>query len=73
MESRKGEANRVRLSLQEQLNVTRVNGAGLIRMAPRGYKSNGRRRDPQNVSGCGSHKGITKGVAYQALRWSTLR
>lgn len=73
MESRKGEANQVRLSLQEQLDVPRANGAGSIRVAPRGYKSSGRRRDPQNVSGCGSHKGITKGIAYQALRWSTLR
>ena len=57
MESRKGEANRVRLSLQEQFDVTGVNGVGFIRMAPRGYKSNGKKRDAQNVSGYGSHKG----------------
>lgn len=61
MESRKGEANRVRLSLQEQFNVTAVNGVGFIRMAPRGYKSNGKKRDPKMFQAVAATR-----VAYRA-------
>ena len=51
----------MRLSLQEQFNVTAVNGVGFIRMAPRGYKSNGKKRDPKMFQAVAATR-----VAYRA-------